>query len=48
MNHFQFNSTDRKNIENEVNIKNGVIEFTDCNNIKFPINVDEFKIPLEK
>ena len=39
---FEFNSTDRKNIENEVNnIKNGVIEFTDCNNIKFPINVDE-------
>jgi len=39
---FEFTPTDNKSIENKVNnIKNGVVEFTDCGNIKFPVNADE-------
>jgi len=38
---FDFTSADRKNLDNKIeNIKNGVVEFTDCNNLKFPVNTN--------
>lgn len=38
---FDFTSADRKNLDNKIeNIKNGVVEFTDCNNLKFPVDVN--------
>jgi hypothetical protein len=38
---FDFTSSDLNDIDSKIeNIKQGVTEFTDCENIKFPVNVD--------
>lgn len=38
---FEMSPTDLKNIENEVNnMINGVTEFTDCDNLKLPVNTE--------
>ena len=38
---FEFNEVDLRNIDIKVsNIQNGVMEFTDCENVKLPINAD--------
>jgi hypothetical protein len=39
---FQMSSIDLRNIESEIdNIKKGVVEFTDCNNVKLPMKAEE-------
>jgi hypothetical protein len=39
---FEFTEIDLRNIETRVqNIKNGVIEFEDCNNVLLPVNFDD-------
>ena len=38
---FEFNEVDLRNIEIQVsNIQNGVMEFTDCENVKLPVDAD--------
>ena len=38
---FELNSTELKEIDEKINdIKRGVVEFTDCNNVKVPFNYD--------
>jgi hypothetical protein len=38
---FELNSTELKEIDEKINnIKRGVVEFTDCNNVKVPVNYD--------
>jgi hypothetical protein len=51
---FEFNEMDLRNIDIQVsNIQNGVMEFTDCENVKLPVNanllvkqLDEFRDKL--
>lgn len=46
---FDFTSSDRNEIDNKIeNIKMGVTEFTDCNNIKFPVNADSILDSIDK
>ena len=45
---FEFTEIDLRNIEQTItNIKNGVIEFEDCDNIKLPVNSDDIINGLE-
>lgn len=38
---FELSEIDLREIDNEINnIQNGVVEFVDCNNVKFPVNSD--------
>lgn len=44
---FEFTSSDLKDIEERVNnITNGVVEFTDCDNVKLPLNTTTIKDAL--
>ena len=44
---FEFTSSDLKDIEERVNnITNGVVEFTDCDNVKLPLNTTAIKDAL--
>lgn len=46
---FEFTSADLKDIEERVNnITNGVVEFTDCDNVKLPLQVTDIKDALNK
>jgi hypothetical protein len=46
---FEFTSADLKDIEERVNnITNGVVEFTDCNNVKLPLQITDIKDALNK
>lgn len=45
---FEFSSADLKDIEEQVyNITHGVVEFTDCDNVKLPIDVEGIKNSLD-
>jgi len=46
---FEFTSADLKDIEERVNnITNGVVEFTDCDNVKLPLQITNIKDALNK
>ena len=46
---FEFTSADLKDIEERVNnITNGVVEFTDCDNVKLPLQITDIKDALNK
>ena len=46
---FELDSIDLRNIEQNVaNVKSGVIEFEDCENVKIPVNTEEILNELDK